>query len=136
MDKLRAIKFFCRTVEMKSFTATARRLDVPTSVLSKAISALEAELRFTLFNRSTRRLSLTEAGTDYYARCQQILVDIEEAETAARQGVVEATGTLRVGIHPVFQISLCHRIHEFQTANPRGCGRVSSLGAAAAGLWS
>src|ERR1700732_1782326 len=118
MDKLRAIKFFCRTVEMKSFTSAARMLNVPTSVVSKAVSTLEAELRFVLFNRSTRRLSVTEAGAEYYDRCQRILVDIEESEIAARQGVVQARGTLRVGIHPVFQISLSRRIHEFLTANP------------------
>jgi DNA-binding transcriptional LysR family regulator len=62
MDKLRAMKFFCRTVEAKSFASAAHDLDIAPSVLSKVISALEADLRFTLFNRSTRRLSLTEAG--------------------------------------------------------------------------
>jgi DNA-binding transcriptional LysR family regulator len=81
VDKLRAIKFFCRAVEAKSFTSAAHALDVPPSVLSKFVSALETELRFTLFNRSTRRLSLTEAGTAYYEYCRQLLLDMEEAET-------------------------------------------------------
>jgi len=118
MDKLRAIRFFCRTVETKSFTAAAHSLDVPQSVLSKGIAALEAELQFTLFNRSTRRLALTEAGAHYYTRCRQLMLDIEEAETIGRKGVVQPTGTVRIGLHPVFQISLYRRMGEFLAANP------------------
>ena len=118
MDKLRAIKFFCRAVETKSFTSAARTLDVPPSILSKTISSLEIELRFTLFNRSTRRLSLTEAGTAYYEYCRQLLFDMEEAETLARDGTVRAAGTLRIGFHPAFRFALCRRIGEFLAANP------------------
>jgi len=119
VDKLRAIKFFCRTVETKSFTSAAHALAVPQSVLSKAISALETELQFTLFNRSTRRLSLTEAGASYYDRCRQLLLDVDEAETFARQGTGGPIGTLRVGFHPAFRLVLCRTIGEFLTANPR-----------------
>jgi LysR family transcriptional regulator for bpeEF and oprC len=118
MDKLRAIKFFCRAVEAKSFTSAAHTLDVPPSVLSKTVSSLEAELRFTLFNRSTRRLSLTEAGTAYYEYCRQLMLDMEEAEALARDGTVQAAGTLRIGFHPAFRTSLCRRIGEFLAANP------------------
>ncbi len=118
MDKLRAIKFFCRAVEAKSFTSAAHALDVPPSILSKLVSALETELRFTLFNRSTRRLSLTEAGTAYYEYCRQLLFDMEEAETLARDGTVRPAGTLRIGYHPIFRATLCYRIGEFLAANP------------------
>jgi LysR family transcriptional regulator for bpeEF and oprC len=119
MDKLRAIKFFCRAVEDKSFTAAAHALDVPPSALSKGISGLERSLKFTLFNRSTRRLSLTEAGARYYESCRQLLLDMEEAEAAARDSTVELTGTLKIGYHPIFRITLCRRIREFLAANPR-----------------
>lgn len=118
MDKLRALKFFCRVVEAKSFASAAYVLDVPPSVLSKTISSLEADLRFTLFNRSTRRLSLTEAGTAYYDYCRQLLIDLEEAETLARDGTVRPAGTLRIGFHPAFRLLLCRRIGEFLGANP------------------
>ena len=118
MDKLRAIKFFCRAVEAKSFTSAAHGLDVPPSVLSKTVSSLEAELRFTLFNRSTRRLSLTDAGTAYYEYCRQLMRDMEEAEALARDGTVQAAGTLRIGFHPAFRTFLCRRIGEFLAANP------------------
>src|SRR5258708_7384172 len=119
MDKLRALKFFCRTVETKSFTLAARELGVPQSVLSKSILTLEADLQFTLFNRSTRRLAVTEAGAGYYDRCRQLLLDMDEAETIARGGTTSPAGTLRVGVHPAFQYLLCSRIFEFLVANPR-----------------
>jgi LysR family transcriptional regulator for bpeEF and oprC len=118
MDKLRAIKYFCRAVETSNFTSAARLLGVPQSVLSKTIAALEADLQFTLFNRSTRRIALTEAGAAYYDACRQIILDMEAAEAHARDGSVQATGTLRIGLHPVFQISLCNKIGEFLSVNP------------------
>jgi LysR family transcriptional regulator for bpeEF and oprC len=118
MDKLRAIRFFCRAVETKSFTSAANALQVPQSVLSRTIAALEIELQFTLFNRSTRRLALTEAGAAYYESCRKIVDELEEAETLGRRGAVQPTGALHIGIHPVFQISLCRRIGEFLTSNP------------------
>jgi len=118
MDKLRAIKLFCRAVEAKSFASAAHTLDIPPSVLSKTVSSLEQDLRFTLFNRSTRRLSLTEAGAAYYEYCRQLLLDMDEAEALARDGTVQAAGTLRIGFHPAFRASLCRRIGEFLAANP------------------
>lgn len=118
MDKLRAMKFFCRTVEAKSFASAAHALDVAPSVLSKVISALEADLRFTLFNRSTRRLSLTEAGSSYYERCRDLLVEMEEAESVARSGAVQPTGMLRVGIHPAFRKLFLPALGDFLASNP------------------
>ena len=118
MDKLRAIKLFCRAVEARSFAAAAHDLDIAPSVLSKAITALEAELRFRLFNRSTRRVALTEAGASYYERCRELLSEFEEAEALAREGVVRAQGTLRFGIHPAFRLALVQRLGEFIALNP------------------
>jgi len=103
MDKLRGITFFSRTVEAGSFAAAANALDVVPSALSKTITALENELGFTLFNRSTRRLSLTVEGEAYYQRCRDLLRELEEAETVARRGSLRPQGTLRVGMHPALR---------------------------------
>src|SRR5439155_23260788 len=65
MDKLRALRFFCRVAETKSFAAAAYELDIVPSVLSKTIAALEEDVHFKVFNRTTRRVSLTEQGTRY-----------------------------------------------------------------------
>jgi LysR family transcriptional regulator for bpeEF and oprC len=82
-------------------------------VISKAIGALEVDLRFRLFNRSTRRVALTEAGASYYERCRQLLSEFEEVEASARDGVVRAQGTLRIGIHPVLRLALMQRLGAF-----------------------
>jgi len=118
MDKLRAMKFFCRVTEARSFSAAAVSLDVVPSALSKAIAALEHELGFALLNRSTRGLSLTEDGATYYERCRQIILDIDEAESTGRGGVARARGTLRVGMHPSLRFEMLTRLGAFLDSEP------------------
>jgi LysR family transcriptional regulator for bpeEF and oprC len=113
MDKFRAMTFFCRAVEMKSFASAANALEVPPSVVSRTISNLEAELNCTLFNRTTRRLSLTEAGSSYYERCRELLLELEQIEAFAREGTVRPTGFLRVGYHPALRNSLVRNLGDF-----------------------
>ena len=84
MDKLRAMQFFCRAVEAKTYAAAAESLDIVPSALSKAIAALERNVGFRLLNRSTRKLSLTDQGTAYYELCRQLLHDLDEAEEDGR----------------------------------------------------
>lgn len=118
MDKLRAMSFFCRAVEMKSFAAAAKALDVPPSVVSRIIASLERELRCTLFNRSTRRLSLTEAGAAYYEQCRELLLQVEQVEAVAREGSLRPAGTLRLGYHPALRSPLVRKMEEFLASNP------------------
>ena len=112
------MKFFCRVTEAKSFSAAAVSLDVVPSALSKAIAALERDLGFALFNRSTRGLSLTEDGATYYERCRQIMLDIDEAESSGRGGVARARGTLRVGMHPSLRFEMLTRLGAFLDREP------------------
>ena len=119
MDKLRAITFFCRTVEAKSFAAAAHSLDVVPSALSKTITALERELGFTLFNRSTRKLSLTEEGDAYYTRCRTVLQELEEAETLARGGRAQPRGFLRVGMHPALRSVMFPEMRRLLDSHPQ-----------------
>lgn len=113
MDKLRAMSLFCRAVEARSFAAAAQALDVVPSALSKAISALERELGFSLMSRSTRSLSLTEEGTAYYEQCRRILAEIEAAEETGRGGGSQARGTLRVGMHPGLRFAMLTQLQPF-----------------------
>ena len=113
MDKLRAMTFFCRAVEAKSFAAAAQMLDVVPSALSKTISALEKELGFLLMSRSTRSLSRTDEGEAYYEQCRQILADIEVAESGGRGGTAQARGTLRIGMHPGLRHALMTMLKPF-----------------------
>jgi LysR family transcriptional regulator for bpeEF and oprC len=118
MDKLRALTFFTTAVEAKSFAAAARMLDVVPSALSKTITALEREVGFALFHRSTRKLSLTVEGEAYYRRCRPLLAELEDAEAAARVGALQPQGTLRVGLHPALRAPLFEALSGLLESSP------------------
>lgn len=96
MDRLQALTSFAKVVEMGSFARAAERLGVSTSAVSRQVAELEAHLDARLLNRTTRRLSLTEAGQSYYERCVQVLADLDEAEAELRSASVAPRGTLRI----------------------------------------
>jgi DNA-binding transcriptional LysR family regulator len=96
MDRFQAITAFARVVENGSFARAAERLGVSVSAVSRQVSELEAHLDARLLNRTTRRLSLTEAGQAFYERCVQLLADLEEAEVAMTSASVVPRGTLRL----------------------------------------
>src|SRR5688572_23524122 len=75
---------FVRVVESGSFTAAAAQLGVSVSAVAKAVSRLEEELETQLLVRSTRKLAPNDEGRAFYARCQQILNDIEDAEASVK----------------------------------------------------
>ncbi|GLS04771.1 transcriptional regulator [Chitiniphilus shinanonensis] len=87
---------FARVVETGSFVRAAERLDISTTAASRLVADLENHLGARLLNRTTRKLSLTEAGQDYYARCVQILTDVAEAEAALSSETQRPQGTLRI----------------------------------------
>ncbi|HEY2345154.1 MAG TPA: LysR family transcriptional regulator [Xanthomonadaceae bacterium] len=83
MDRLEAMSVFLAAVETGSLSAAGRRLGMPLATVSRKLSDLEAHMRTRLLQRSTRKLTLTDAGADYLAACKRILEDVEEAERAA-----------------------------------------------------
>ncbi|MGY8878689.1 MAG: LysR family transcriptional regulator, partial [Pseudoalteromonas sp.] len=80
MDKLTTMKTFLAVVQEGSFSKAADKLDISPQLVSKYISALEDNLRTRLLHRTTRKVSVTEAGNQYYQRCQQVIIDIEDME--------------------------------------------------------
>jgi len=96
MDRLAAIETFVRVAETQSFSEAARRLRASKSVVSRSIGALEADLGVRLFNRTTRSLSLTEAGQGYFERATRFLADIEDAKRAVTHLQTAPRGRLRV----------------------------------------
>ena len=96
MDRFYSITTFTRVVEQGSFAAAAERLGVSTSAVSRSVADLESHLGVRLLNRTTRRLSLTEAGQSFLERAVQLLADLEEAEAAVSSSAVSPRGTLRV----------------------------------------
>lgn len=98
MDRVTSMRVFARAATAGSLSAAARRLEMSPAMATKHVNALEARLGVKLFHRSTRRLSLTEAGNNYLEACQRILADIDEAEAAAASQRVKATGLLRMNV--------------------------------------
>lgn len=105
MDIVSGMQVFTAVVDNGSFVAAADRLAISRAMASKSVSALEEHLGTRLLNRTTRRLSLTEAGLAFYERSVQILADISEAEQLAGRMASEPRGKLKVtmplayGIH-------------------------------------
>ena len=96
MDQLRQIEAFTTVVQSGSFVKAADRLDISKAVVSRLVLELEAQLGTRLLNRTTRRLSLTDSGTDYFERCRQILDDLAEANAAASATTAQPAGRLRI----------------------------------------
>jgi DNA-binding transcriptional LysR family regulator len=96
LDHLAAMAVFTRVVEERSFTAAARALGLSKSAVSKQVSRLEDRLGVRLLNRTTRRLSLSEAGEAFYERCRRVLAEAEAAEAAVSHLAAAPRGTLRV----------------------------------------
>ncbi|MDQ0512491.1 LysR family transcriptional regulator [Ancylobacter amanitiformis] len=83
MDKLNAMVVLLKVVEAGTLSAAAKQMDVPLATVSRRIAELEAHLKTRMLNRSSRHLSLTEAGRLYVEACRRILEQVEEAERAA-----------------------------------------------------
>lgn len=96
MDRFTGMRLFTRVVESESFSEAARQLGLAPSSVSRRINALEDELGVRLLNRTTRRLSSTEAGLIYYQRAVRILADAEEAKLAVSRLEATPKGRLRI----------------------------------------
>ena len=96
MDRFSGMSAFVAVVEQGSFARAAERLAISTSSLSRLVAELETHLGVRLLNRTTRRLSLTDAGQAYYERCVQLLADLGEAEAVAGQSAAAPRGRIRL----------------------------------------
>jgi DNA-binding transcriptional LysR family regulator len=96
LDKLEAMAIFARVVEEESFSGAARKLGLSKSAVSKQITRLEDRLGARLLNRTTRRLSLTDAGSAFYRHCARIVEEGEAAEEAVTLLQEAPRGTLRI----------------------------------------
>lgn len=101
MDRLLSMRVFERVVDEGGFAAAARALDMSAPVVTRLVADLEDHLGTRLLQRSTRRLSLTEAGQQYLSRVRNILQDIHEADAAASSQTTELAGLLRLHAPPV-----------------------------------
>lgn len=103
MDRAEALAVFLRVVEEGDFSAAARRLRATPSAVSKQVARLEERLGVRLFQRTTRRLTLTDEGRTYADWARRILADLEEADGAVQSGGAPR-GRLRVSVPAAFAI--------------------------------
>jgi DNA-binding transcriptional LysR family regulator len=102
MDKLLALKMFIQSVDSKGFSSAARQLNLATSSVTRMIDRLEGDLGAVLLNRSTRQVTLTDAGGAYYLRSRDILSALADAdESVSDRGEVPA-GQLRISVPVAF----------------------------------
>lgn len=96
MNDLKYMAVFFHVVDAGGFTAASRRLGMAKSAVSRQISVLEKELGVRLLNRSTRKMSLTEAGEIYFQACSQVVSEASEAARTVSGLSMELTGSLRI----------------------------------------
>lgn len=96
MDTLTSLRVFREVVEAGSFAKAAKRLDLSTAMASKHVAHLERSLGARLLNRTSRHLSLTEAGSVYQEHCREALDTLDAAAAALSQGQAEPRGVLKV----------------------------------------
>jgi len=120
MDRLLSMRVFERVVMEGGFAAAARALDMSAPVVTRLVADLEEHLGTRLMQRSTRRLSLTEAGQQYLSRVRNILSDIDEADAAARHQTHELAGLLRLHAPPVLaSYVIAPLLAEFRRRHPK-----------------
>jgi DNA-binding transcriptional LysR family regulator len=120
MDKFQGMQLFTRVVDAGSFTAAAEGLGISRALASKLIQNLEDSLGVRLLNRTTRRISLTDAGRNYYLRVSEILSQLAEAEAEAAELQVEPRGRMRVSAPISFSVlHLAPALSDFQKRYPR-----------------
>lgn len=120
MDRLDAMSLFVSTVEAGSLSAAARRAGMPLATVSRKLSDLEKHLKTRLLNRSTRRLTLTDAGQSYLVACRRILDEVGEAERAAAGEYLSPTGELVISAPVVFgRLHVLPIVTDFLAAYPQ-----------------
>ena len=110
MERLKRMSVFAKVVELGSFTAAARQLQMSVSSISQTVAKLEDELQVKLLNRSTRSLGLTEAGKIYYQGCRRMLFEAQDVHEQLYAFNNTPIGTLRIGCSSTMAQNVLARI--------------------------
>lgn len=119
MNKLLGMLAYARVVECGGFTRAAERLGISVSAVTKNVSKLEQELGTQLLIRTTRRVSVTDFGREYYASCRRIFGEIENVEAALRESQDVPTGKVSL-LCPAFfgRVHLLPKLKQFYALYP------------------
>ena len=120
LDRLTGLEVFAKVAAAGSLSAAGRAMGLSQTMVTKHIAAIEARLGVKLFHRSTRRLSITEAGRNYLEASERILADIDAAEAAVAADRVEPRGLLRLNVPVAFGArQIAPLLSEFAQRHPR-----------------
>jgi DNA-binding transcriptional LysR family regulator len=118
-DRLTGLEVFAKVAAAGSLSAAGRAMGLSQTMVTKHLAALESRLGTRLFHRTTRRLSLTDAGRSYLESCERILADIEASEAAVAADRLEPRGLLRINVPLVFGVrQIAPRLGEFARLHP------------------
>lgn len=119
MDLIDGMRAFSQVVATGSFTKAGDKLGISKKLVSKYIGQLEDRLGVRLLNRTTRSLSLTEAGTLYHDRCTRLLDDLDELERSLQSNIASPKGRLYISAPVTFgEMYIVGLISEFQSLYP------------------
>src|SRR5690606_27932592 len=122
LDRVTGMGVFASAAAAGSLSAAARQLGMSPAMATKHVDALEFRLGVKLFHRTTRRLTLTEAGREYLEACRRILPEIEEAEAVAASRRLQASGVLRMNVPVSFGTRfVAPLMPEFSLRHPDVC---------------
>jgi DNA-binding transcriptional LysR family regulator len=119
-DRLTGLEVFTQVAAAGSLSAAGRAMGLSQTMVTKHLAALEARLGAKLFHRTTRRLSLTDAGRSYLESCERILGEIEAADAAVAADRLEPRGLLRLNVPLVFGVrQIASRLAAFARGHPQ-----------------
>jgi DNA-binding transcriptional LysR family regulator len=116
---LNRVATFVRVVEAGTFTAAAKRLQLPTSSVSRGVAKLERDLGIVLLERTTRRVALTDAGRVYYERAREAVAGLDEATALASDAAREPSGIVHVAAPPEMAAKLAASLGAFVRRHPK-----------------
>jgi DNA-binding transcriptional LysR family regulator len=119
MDRFHELNAFIAVVEAGGFSAAARRTGDSQSAVSKAVGSLEKRLGVALFNRSTRRVTLTDQGRRYYDRTKPLIEEMDDADGELTSSTLNVSGLIRIAASSTFgRLHILPLIPELLSANP------------------
>ena len=118
MDRMQSMKAFVESVKLRSLGAAAQSLGISRTLVSRNIQALEAELGVRLMNRTTRSLSLTDAGKKYFHFCDDVLTRVDEMDRQFVADAAEARGEVSILAPKWMQTTATRLLVAFAKANP------------------
>src|SRR5246127_2574618 len=118
-DRFESLQLFVRVARTGSFSVAGREMGMTQPTASRTVAALEKKVGIALLTRTTRAVTLTEAGADYLARVEPILAALDEADHAAR-GTGELRGVIRVSAASSFTVhAVIPRLPDFLKDHPK-----------------